>query len=195
MEYLNAALSGDIKSDDVLNALAINFPTVCKQKEFLNLPESVLDSVLSNKNIKYPNPKETAEFFVQVFSKGDGIAQYFSDLVPIDEMDSESIKILADKLLQMNLVQESNRFVRIQALYQTLESKQQQIDKTKTLIESASKNLESFSTRVQQSTEILRKQTKLYNDTKTQVDELIVKNKEAAKRLDDLRKQAKAAKN
>lgn len=177
----------DLKSEDVINAMAINFPSICKQNEFLKLPERTLEAVLSSDSIKYPDPLTLASFFIEIFNRGDGIAQYFCDLIPIDQMDSKSVQMISEKLLSMDLVQESNRFVRIHSLYQTLESKQAQIDKTNKLIESASKNLESFSARVEQSTELLKKQTQMYNNTKAQVDDLIEQNKEAQKKFDEVK--------
>ncbi|EAY21275.1 hypothetical protein TVAG_166500 [Trichomonas vaginalis G3] len=127
MEELAAALQGAGDPEKCIDTIAQNMPEFVKNDEFLNMPVELIDIILQNPHINFPDPMQTSEFFVKMFSKGKDTAQYFSDHVPIEIMTKESIIPLIEKLESLGLQLEAKRFKRILNLHQKIEQKETEV--------------------------------------------------------------------
>lgn len=136
MEELAAALQGAGDPEKCIDTIAQNMPAFVENDEFLNMPDELIDLILKNPNINFPDPKKTSEFFIKLFGKGKDAAQYFSDYIPIEIMTKESILPIIDKLEFLGLKLEARRFKRILALHEKIQQKEEEVQSALARLES-----------------------------------------------------------
>lgn len=171
---IKEVLSGK-NANDCIDSFAENFGTFCTNKDFIMLPPDFIEKVLENPKLKFGEDEKTTQFFLALFNRNDGVAQYFSDYVPFDEMNSSFLVPLKDKLAELGLIQESKRFERIISMKRKIEEKTEDCEKREKSLQAAIDSLEK-------STEQMRKTSQLEGKI---ADSVLEKRKE----LDQLDKQ------
>ena len=170
-------------ADDCISLIAESFPTYSSSSDFINSPPELIEKVLQCEKLVFPNSELTSRFFLALFSRGDGLAQYFSDYVPFDEMDSQDLVPLKEKLQEYHLDQEANRFERIIAMNNKIKEKTTECENYEKQLKEAVENLEKYTKQIKETSDLQDKINQSIAERKKEVEALDAKVAEEKARV------------
>ena len=184
---LNEILKGK-DANECISLIAKSFPHFSSQEDFINSPPELLEKVLQNKEIVFPKSELTSRFFLALFSRNDGLAQYFSDYVPFDEMEVKDLIPLRDKLESYGLDQETKRFDKIIEMAKKIKEKREECEKYEKQLNEAVTSLENYTKQIKETTDFQEKINTTIFEKRKEVESLDERVNEEKARVRDLQK-------
>ena len=175
--------NGDIKS--CIEIVARNFPAFSTNDIIFTFPDELIVDIMLNEKCTFPEPEQTANFFIKLFDKGEDYVHLYYPLIPLDLLTKTECQRIVDKLTKIKCTVEAKQLSRVVNLYEKIEFTQSELKTSDTSNISISENLSHSTDMLERMTQLLRNTTQTLEQT---TEELKKKTEEVTQKDEEITK-------